>query len=63
MSKLFGREVDEGKIIEASGDGGVVLDEGTTAGILGEDFMNRGVVTQQATVSSKREATEITPGG
>lgn len=61
MSELLAGEVDEGQVVEAGGDGGVVLDEGPAAGILGEELMNTCVVTQQAAVSSERKAAEITP--
>lgn len=62
MSKLLAGEVDEGQVVEAGGDGGVVLDEGPAAGILGEDLMNACVMAQHAAVGSERKAAEITPG-
>lgn len=61
MSELLAGEVYEGEVVEAGGDGGVVLDEGAAAGVLGENLMNPRVVAQQTTVSSERQAAEITP--
>lgn len=61
VSKLLAGEVDEGQVVEAGGDGGVVLDEGAAAGVLGEQLVNPRIVTQQTTVGSEREAAEITP--
>lgn len=61
MSKLLAGEIDKGQVVEASGDGGVVLDEGVAIGVLGEGFMNPRVVTQQTAVGSERKAAEITP--
>lgn len=51
MSKLLAGEVDEGEVVEAGGDGGVVLDEGASVWILGEELMDPRVVTQQSSVS------------
>lgn len=62
VSELLAGEVYEGQVVEAGGDGGVVLDEGPAAGVLREQLMNPGVVTQQTTVGSERQAAEITPG-
>lgn len=61
MAKLFAGEVDEGQVVEAGGDGGVVLDEGAPVGVLGEQFVDRSIVTQQTAVGSERQATEVTP--
>lgn len=61
MAKLFAGEVDEGQVVEAGGDGGVVLDEGAPVGVLGEEFVDRRIVTQQTAVGSERQAAEVTP--
>lgn len=61
MSKFLAGEIDEGQIVEASGNGGVVLDEGAATGVLRKEFMNPCIVTQQTTVCSERKAAEITP--
>lgn len=61
MAKLFAGEVDEGQVVEAGGDGGVVLDEGPPIGVLGEELVDPRVVTQQTTVGSERQAAEVTP--
>lgn len=61
VSKLLAGEVDEGQVIEAGGDGGVVLDEGPPAGVLGEQLVDPCIVTQQTAVGSERQAAEITP--
>lgn len=61
MSKLLAGEIDEGQIVEAGGDGGVVLDEGVAAGVLRKELMNPRVMTQQTAVGSERKAAEITP--
>lgn len=46
LSKLLAGEVDEGQVVEAGGDGGVVLDERAAVGVLGEEFVNPRVVAQ-----------------
>ncbi len=61
MGKLLAGEVNESQVIEASGDGGVVLDKGPAAGVLWEELVNPGIVTQQTTVGAERKAAEITP--
>lgn len=61
VSKLLAGEIYEGQVIEAGGDGGVVLDEGAAVGVLGENLVNPRIVTQQTTVSSEGQAAEITP--
>lgn len=61
MSELLAGEVYEGQVVEAGGDGGVVLDEGAAVGVLGEQLVNPGVVTQQTAVGSERQAAEIAP--
>lgn len=61
MSKLLAGEVNEGQVIEAGGDGRVVLNEGVTAGVLRKQLMNPSVVAQQTAVGSERKAAEITP--
>lgn len=61
MSKLLAGEVDEGQVVEAGGDGGVVLDEGAPAGVLREQLVDPRVVTQQTAVGSERQAAEVTP--
>lgn len=61
LSELLAREVNEGQVIEASGDGGVVLNEGAAVGVLREELMDPRVVTQQTTVGSERKAAKITP--
>ena len=38
------REVNEGQVIEAEGNGGVVLDERPTAGICGKLVVGGGIV-------------------
>lgn len=61
MAKLFAGEVDEGQVVEAGGDGGVVLDEGAPVGVLGEELVDPRIVTQQPAVGSERQAAEVTP--
>lgn len=61
VRKLLAGEVDEGQVIEAGGDGGVVLDERAATGVLGEELMNARIMTQQTPVSSERKTAEITP--
>lgn len=61
VGKLFAGEVDERQVIEAGGDGGVVLDEGAPAGVLREDLVHPGIVAQQTPVGSERQAAEVTP--
>lgn len=61
MGKLLAGEVDERQVVEAGGDGGVVLDEGAPVGVLGEELVDPCVVTQQTTVGSERQAAEVTP--
>lgn len=63
VRKLLAGEVDEGQVIEAGGDGGVVLDERAATGVLGKELMDARVVTQQTAVSSERKAAGITPEG
>lgn len=54
-------EVNEGQVVEARGDGGVVLDEGPSAGVYGQLLVNASVVPQQATVGPEGEAAQVTP--
>lgn len=61
VSELLAGEVDEGQVVEAGGDGRVVLDEGAAAGVLGKQLVNARIVTQQTTVGSERQAAEVTP--
>lgn len=61
MSKLLAGEVDEGQVVEAGGDGGVVLDEGAPAGVLGEELVDPRIVTQQTAVGSEGQAAEVAP--
>jgi len=61
VSELLAGEVDEGQVVEAGGNGGVVLDEGPAVGVLGEELVNPRIVTQQPAVGSERKAAEITP--
>lgn len=53
VSELLAGEVDEGQVVEAGGDGGVVLDEGVSVGVFWEELVNPSVVAQQAAVSSE----------
>lgn len=53
MSKFLAGEVNEGQVVEARGDGRVILDEGAATGVLGEELMNCSIVTQQPAVGSK----------
>ena len=43
--KLVAGEVDEGQVVEAGGDGRVVLDERAPARVLGEELVDASVVT------------------
>lgn len=61
VGKLLAGEVDEGQVVEPGGDGGVVLDEGPPAGVLGEELVDPRIVTQQTAVGSERQAAEVTP--
>lgn len=61
MRKLLAGEIDKGQVVEAGGDGGVVLDEGAAIRVLRKELMNPRVVTQQTAVGSERKAAEITP--
>lgn len=61
VGELFAGEVDERQVVEAGGDGGVVLDEGAPVGVLGEELVDPRVVTQQPPVGSERQAAEVTP--
>lgn len=61
MRELLAGEVDEGQVVEARGDGGVVLDEGPAARVLGEELVDRRVVTQEAAVRTEGHAAEVTP--
>jgi len=63
VGELLAGEVDEGEVVEAAGDGWVVLDEGPAAGVLGEELVPGGVVVQQAAVRAERYAAQVTPGG
>lgn len=62
MRELVAGEVDEGQVVEAGGDGGVVLDEGPPAGVQGEELMHGSVVAQQAAVRPERQAAQVAPG-
>lgn len=61
MSELLAGEVNEGQVVEAGGDRGVVLDEGPPAGVLREQLVDPRVVTQHTAVSSEGQAAQITP--
>lgn len=61
MSKLLAGEVDEGQVVEAGGDGRVVLDEGAAVQVLRKDLMNPCIVAQQTSVGSERKTAEIAP--
>lgn len=62
VSKLLAGEIDEGQVVEAGGDGGVVLDERAPTGVLGEQLVDPSVVTQHTAVCPERQAAQVTPG-
>lgn len=62
MRELVAGEVDEGQVVEAGGNGGIVLDEGPPTWVQGEELVNCSVVAQQAAVRPERQAAQVAPG-
>lgn len=56
-------EVDEGQVVKAQGDGGVVLDEGPSGGVGRQQLVDDGVVAEQTPVRTESEAALVTPVG
>lgn len=59
--KLPTGEVGEAQIVEAGGDGGVVLDERPPHRVPGELLVDQRVVAQQAAVCAKGDAADVAP--
>lgn len=59
--KLPTGEVGEAQVVEAGGDGGVVLDERPSHRVPGELLVDQRVVAQQASVRAEGDAADITP--